>query len=85
MSIFPTSDIFPSDPNSTTSTIGTLQKLFEWDSDGLPIYIGESDQGTATSSTSWTIKKIVWASGLPTSIKTSTSGSWDNRASLTYT
>jgi hypothetical protein len=84
MSIFPTSDIFPSDPNSTTTTIGNLQKLYEWDSDSLPLYIGESEQGTSTLSTAWTIKKIVWASGLPTSIKTSTIGAWNDRTSLTY-
>lgn len=55
-----------------------------WDYVSPYFYAGSSEIGTSTSSNNWTIKKIDYTvSGLP--VITQTTGSWNNRYSLTYT
>lgn len=48
-----------------------------------PVYIGRADNGTATSSGSWTVEKVTYVSDRPTR-KQVLSGAWDDRASLSW-
>lgn len=47
-----------------------------------PIYVGKAEIGSDTNASVWTIQRIVEDSGITTI--TWATGSWDNRASLTY-
>jgi len=55
-----------------------------------PEYIGKAPTGTATSTASWSIKKITWdGNNNPTDIKWASGTEtydkvWDNRASYSY-
>lgn len=73
--------------NSSTSlweaTTTKIEVLHAWDSVNSYDYMGVAKLGTATSATTWTITRIVVASNGTTTSTTAT-GSWDNRASLTY-
>ena len=65
-------------------------KLIEWDGSGNPIYIGDAEPGTLSSSLKWRIKKISWdGSGNPISIKWAEGSrefkyNWDIRSDYTY-
>lgn len=49
------------------------------------IYLGKHlSNGAATSDTGWKISKYTWQSGVPTRIQGPLTGSWDNRASLSW-
>jgi hypothetical protein len=62
--------------------VDTQQKLIEWSS-GLPIYKGYALSGDAEGKESWLIFKYTW-SGTDMVSQKSATGSWTNRASLTY-
>lgn len=53
-------------------------------SDNQPVYVGFTEKGNPTSDTEWTVWKITYDSYNDFSYKQSAFGSWDNRASLTY-
>ena len=65
-------------------------KLIAYDSNDRPEYVGEANPGTATSASSWRIKKIAYdTNGNVTSVKWADGNSnfdnvWDNRTSYTY-
>lgn len=65
------------------ATTTKLEVLHAWDSTNSYDYMGVAKFGTATSVSTWTITRIIIASNGTTTKGTAT-GSWDNRASLTY-
>lgn len=73
-----------------TVTANPTDYIREIDTDGSNLYVGYAVPGTATSSASWKIKRIV-SSGTPTDYSarfadgnTNFDNIWDNRASLSY-
>lgn len=71
---------------NVTTYNGPLTVMFDYDvrTDGNPVYIGQAVPGTATSATTWAIKKFTYdSSSRPTQIQNAT-GAWTNRVSLTY-
>lgn len=59
------------------------QMRVEYDADSNPIYVGVTGSGTDSSTSGWVISKYTWSSGNCT-LKQIAEGSWDGRASLTY-
>jgi len=59
--------------------------VIEEDASGNPLYIGRASPGAATSATVWTVTRVVRVVGATTiTTYTTASGSFDNRAALTY-
>jgi len=67
-----------------------LQRVFENNASGQPVYIGESIAGTATSSAGWRISKTTYSGNRPATVKWADGDPqtfdkvWDNRATYTY-
>jgi|WetSurMetagenome_2_1015567.scaffolds.fasta_scaffold197544_2 hypothetical protein len=67
------------------------KKLFEFDMNGNPIYLGMAEPGVTTDKKNWSIRKIAWdVDGNPESIMWANGSRefkfvWDNRSSYTYT
>ena len=73
---------------SLTTEVQFKNKLLQVDSVGLTTYLGYAESGTATSATTWAVKRIVetgndvvitWADG-----DKSFDNIWDDRLTLTY-
>lgn len=52
--------------------------------DGQPVYLGQSVMGTATSVDNWVIYKFTYDGSDHATLRQVATGTWDNRASLTY-
>lgn len=69
---------------------GDKPKTIKIDYDGSnPIYVGEADPGTATSSAGWRIKKLTYSGSNVTDVQwadgdLAEDNVWDDRAALSY-
>lgn len=52
--------------------------------DGLPTYMAYGPKGLATSSTRWLLQKFTYDSNAQCTLRQIAYGSWDNRASASY-
>lgn len=70
-----------------TKSNSELQNLFDYDANDNCIYAGEAPKGYSTSAI-WLITKFTWVagtvSGFNCTVKQTSTGSWLDRASLTY-
>lgn len=65
-----------------TEVPSTLQERYEWSGSDM-IYHGYAPRGAANTDALWLVEKWTWDAGNPVSKQTA-DGSWDDRASLTY-
>ena len=65
---------------------GTHQTRYDYVSrtDGQPVYIGKAERGQLTSQSCWEISKMSYDESNNIVSTQTASGSWDDRASLTY-
>lgn len=83
-----TNDILNAILAASGGSSGTDQTRLDYDvrTDSNPVYVGEANQGVATSASEWIVKKLYYdASNRLTRIKAHGNVAWDNRSILDWT
>lgn len=70
--------------NDIKRDITDYEERFEFDANGLPLYVGKAPDGTLTSAASWTIYRFTFVNGLPSRKQVRTGVAWDNRAAVAW-
>lgn len=62
------------------------QKRLDYDvrTDDNPVYVGFNHRGAVTSDTNWTLQKITYDASNRVTVVQVSSGSWDDRVTVTY-